>query len=128
MSAPRRVHVYDSQGTDYHRAYQVFLDHTNQKTTARTWLDRLVQSLPARRVFIDAGAGNGQVTAWFMDAFERTIAIEPNASLRADLQKHCPKAEVLPEMILDANPSALGDLILCSHVFYYIDDAQWLPS
>jgi SAM-dependent methyltransferase len=128
MSEPQRVQGYNSQGTAYHDAFSVFLAHTDQKLKAREWLDRLVQSLPRRQVFIDAGAGNGQVTAWFVDAFERTIAIEPNVSLRADLEKECPEAEVLADMILDANPSALGDLILCSHVMYYIDDAQWLPS
>jgi SAM-dependent methyltransferase len=120
-----RVHVYDSQSVAYHDAFQTFLDHTDQKVNARHWLDGLVQSLPARRVFIDAGAGNGQVTAWFLDQFERTIAIEPSPSLSADLRRTCPKAEVLPVRILDAQPAAQGDLVLCSHVLYYIDQSQW---
>ena len=58
MSSPERIAVYDSRGEAYHRAFQVFLDHTDQKAVARAWLDRLVESLPARRVFIDAGAGD----------------------------------------------------------------------
>jgi hypothetical protein len=123
-----RVQVYDSQSDAYHDAFQIFLDHTDQKVNARRWLDGLVQSLPARRVYVDAGAGNGQVTAWFIDAFERTIAIEPSPSLSADLRRNCPTAEVLPVKILEARPAAPADLILCSHVLYYIQQGEWLPT
>jgi SAM-dependent methyltransferase len=126
MSDGTRVRAYDSQSEAYHDAFQVFLDHTDQKTNARRWLDTLVQTLPGRQVFIDAGAGNGQVTAWFLDQFARTIAIEPSPSLSADLRRTCPGAEVLPVRILDASPPAPGDMILCSHVLYYIERREWL--
>jgi SAM-dependent methyltransferase len=125
MSDIAKVRVYNSQSTAYHEAFQVFLDHTDQKVNARRWLDGLVQTLPARRVFLDAGAGNGQVTAWFLDQFERTIAIEPSPSLSAELRRTCPNAEVLPVPILEAQPAAQGDLILCSHVLYYIERSAW---
>jgi hypothetical protein len=128
MSEADRVQVFDSQGEPYHRALQVFLDHTDQKAAARARLDRLVAGLPARRVFIDAGAGNGKVTQWFTDDFRRTIAVEPNPFLRDELKRACPDAEVLPEAILEAKPSAAGDLVLCSHVFYYVDGADWPAS
>jgi trans-aconitate methyltransferase len=122
---PAAVRVYDSQSEAYHQAFQIFLDHTDQKANARRWLDRLVQTLPARRVFVDAGAGNGQVTAWFLDQFERTIAIEPSPSLSADLRRTCPGADVLQARILEAQPAAGADLVLCSHVLYYIDRSEW---
>src|SRR5262249_35509201 len=122
------ISLYDSLGADYHRAFQVFLDHTDQKATAHAWLDRLVRSLPARRGFIDAGAGNGKVTAWFVDAFERTIAIEPNPHLRADFGCRGPSVEVVPDTILGATPSRPGDLVLCSHVLYYIEGAAWMEN
>ena len=124
MSQP--IQVFDSQGTAYHDAFAVFLAHTDQKTVARAWLDQLASTLPNRRVLIDAGAGTGQTTAWLTGAFARTIAAEPNPSLRADLAKACPQAEVLGETILDAKPAAQGDLVLCSHVLYYIEDALWM--
>jgi SAM-dependent methyltransferase len=126
MADGARVRVYDSQSDAYHDAFQVFLAHTDQKVNARRWLDAFVKSLPQRRVFLDAGAGTGQVTAWFTDQFARTMAIEPSPSLRADLQRHCPAAEVLPVPILEAQAGAVADLILCSHVLYYIDRSQWL--
>ena len=91
MSMPHRVKGYDSQSSAYHQAFQVFLDHTDQKVKAQQWLNRLVQTLPSRRVFIDIGAGNGKVTSWFMGSFNHTIATEPNESLRAELKKNCPQ-------------------------------------
>ena len=126
MSSANLVNVYDSQTAAYHRAFQVFLDHTDQKDTAREHLNRLVQGLPSRRVFIDAGAGNGKVTTWFIDQFQQTIAIEPNASLCEELRDTCPSASVHQEMILAAQPAAKGDLVLCSHVFYYLERADWV--
>jgi SAM-dependent methyltransferase len=125
MTDIARVRVYDSQSEAYHHAFGVFLDHTDQKVNARRWLHGLVQSLPARRVFVDAGAGNGQVTAWFLDQFERNIAIEPSPSLSADLRRTCPGALVLPVKILEAQPPVQGDLILCSHVLYYVPRSEW---
>src|SRR5262245_31401939 len=115
MNQIERVRAYDSASEAYHQAFQVFLDHTDQKANARRWLDSLVHSLPVRRVLVDAGAGNGKVTAWFLDQFEHTIAIEPSPSLCADLRQSCPSAEVLPLTILEAQPGVPGDLILCSH-------------
>jgi hypothetical protein len=56
MSNTKLIDVYDSQTTQYHRAFQVFLDHTDQKNTARRWLDRLVQGLSSRRVFNEASS------------------------------------------------------------------------
>lgn len=128
MAAPQRISVYDSQTSEYHRAFQVFLDHTDQKVKAQQWLNGVIETLPARGVFIDVGAGNGKVTSWFIDSFERTIATEPNDSLRAELKKHCPQIEVLAEKVLETKMTARGDFILCSHVFYYIDGSEWMAT
>lgn len=127
MSVTELVSVYDSQSPAYHRAFEVFLANTDQKEKARIWLKGLVQGLPSRQMFIDAGAGNGKVTAWFLADFQRTIAIEPNPSLCDELARTCPTAEVLPQTMLAAQPPALADLVLCSHVLYYIDGADWIP-
>ena len=128
MLQTETIAIFDSQGEAYRAAFQTFLDHTDQKQQARRWLSRLTESLPARRVFVDAGAGNGKVTAWLVDRFERTIAIEPNPHLRRELALSCPTAEVIGDGIQDAKPAAAGDLVLCSHVFYYIDRAAWLET
>ena len=63
------IQVFDSQGEAYKRAFQIFLDHTDQKRNAKRFLQKLVDGLPNRNVFIDAGAGNGEVTKAFAGAF-----------------------------------------------------------
>jgi Methyltransferase domain len=125
MAKGRTIAVYDSQSDEYHEAFQTFLEHTDQKLKAQQRLNNLVDRLSSRRVFIDAGAGNGKVTAWFTERFDRTIAIEPNASLRNELRRDCRAAEVVSERILEADIAPVGDLILCAHVFYYIAPSEW---
>ena len=120
------VRVFDSQGEDYKRAFQVFLDSTDQKRNAKRFLKRLVDDLPARTVFIDAGAGTGEVTKAFAPTFDRTIAIEPNAYLLTQLQRAIPQADAIGASILNAAPSGQGDFVLCSHTFYYIPADEWL--
>ncbi len=125
MSDPERVRVYDSQGQDYSRAFAVFLAHTDQKARATAWLEHEVDRLEHRDVFLDAGAGNGKLTGWLQARFGRTIAIEPNPTLVNELRKACPTVEVLPRPILEAEPGARADFVLCSHVFYYLDRLLW---
>jgi len=126
MNNQERTRVLDSQGEAYKQAFQIFLDHTDQKRNATRWLQRLVDDLPARKVFIDAGAGNGEITSALAPAFDRTIAIEPNPYLLSQLQHAIPWAEAISEPILVTNPSAQGDFVLCSHTLYFIPEEQWL--
>lgn len=128
MTTIARVQVFESNSAVYHKAFQTFLDHTDQKIRAREWLGRKVATLEQQRLFIDAGAGNGKVTAWFMDAFQRTIAMEPNPSLRNELAVVCPQAQVFPDTILEARIKDKADFILSSHVFYYIPVAEWMAN
>ena len=126
MIQQERVRIFDSQGEDYKKAFQIFLDHTDQKRNAKRWLQQVVNRLPERKVFIDAGAGNGEVTQTFAGAFERTIAIEPNLYLLKQLQQTIPRVDAISQPIMKAQPAAKGDFILCSHTFYYIPAEDWL--
>lgn len=126
MSDHERIRIFDSQGEAYKQAFQIFLDHTDQKRNAKRWLQDVVDSLPARKVLIDAGAGNGEVTKAFAGAFTHTIAIEPNVFLLNRLQQVLPGAEAIGLPILEAQPTAKGDLVLCSHMLYYISPGEWL--
>lgn len=128
MNSPQPITVYSSQSSEYHHAFQTFLNHTDQKAKAHQWLNGFVERLPSRQIFIDVGAGNGLVTSWFTDAFDQTIALEPNASLRAELKNNCPLAEVFSEGIMEAAIMDSGDFVLCSHVLYYIDGLDWMPT
>ena len=126
MALSDNIQIFDSQSASYKHAFQTFLDHTDQKRNAKRWLEQIVDTLPSRRVFIDAGAGNGEVTRALTGAFDRTIAIEPNAYLLQQLQEAAPRAELIADSILKAQPPAQGDLVLCSHVLYYIPPEDWL--
>ena len=64
-------------------------------------------------IFIDAGAGNGDVTRAFAGTFDRTIAIEPNTHLLTQLQRAVPQAEAIGTSILTTSPKAQGDFVLC---------------
>lgn len=120
------LRLYDSSSDDYRRAFALFLANTDQKQNTREWMLARVRRLPEHRLFIDAGAGNGEITAWISDQFERTIAIEPNDGLRAELSGRCPNIEVLGCTIAEAAPNASADLIVCSHVLYHVPRDQWL--
>lgn len=126
MPQPEPIRVFDSQGEDYKRAFQVFLDHTDQKRSTNRLLRRLVNDLPARKVFIDTGAGNREVTRAFAGAFDRTIAIEPNMYLLTQLQRAIPQVDTIGTSILATSPKAQGDFVLCSHTLYYIPAEEWL--
>lgn len=126
MTEQERVRVFDSQGEAYKQAFQIFLDHTDQKRNAKRWLQQIVDHLPTRRVFIDAGAGNGELTRTFAPAFERTVAIEPNVYLLEQLKKAVPGTETIGRPIMTAQPRVQADLVLCSHTFYYIPAEDWL--
>lgn len=95
MDTEGLVRAYDSQTQLYHEAFQVFLDHTDQKMKARRWLEQYIQALPSRQVFIDAGAGEGQVTAWIAPQFAQTTAIEPNPYLGQKFRQTCPEIALL---------------------------------
>jgi hypothetical protein len=91
MTEQEHIRVFDSHGEAYKQAFQIFLDHTDQKRNAKRWLQQVVDDLPVRQVFIDARAGNGDVTR----AFDRTIAIEPNAYLLNQLRQAVMTAEAI---------------------------------
>ncbi|ASO22129.1 hypothetical protein AHOG_22580 [Actinoalloteichus hoggarensis] len=115
----------DPNDPAYERAFAAFLAHTDQKRRMWAHLESIVADLPRRDVLIDAGAGEGGTTAWLSGSFRRTIAIEPNAVLRDRLQTVCPTATVLPSRILETTPDTPGDLVLNSHVLYYIPRPEW---
>ena len=122
------IRAYHSTSDDYRKAFDCFLAHTDQKTVMRSRLDKVVGELPRRDVFVDGGAGNGAVTTWYAGDFAKTIAVEPNASLRAELARQCPQATVIDGTITSAAIEPVADLVLCSHVFYYIPSDAWLEN
>src|SRR5579871_3804920 len=129
MGSDRKfVTAFSSDSPAYKTAFQAFLDHTDQKANAFAWLSGEIERLPRRATFIDAGAGNGQLTARLVPRFDQVIAIEPNSSLVQELRTTCPTAKVIDRTIADATPPAQADFILCSHILYYLPLEEWLPN
>ena len=104
MTHQERIRIFDSQGPAYKQAFQIFLDHTDQKRNAKRWPQEVVDRLTTRSVFIDAGAVIGEVTKAFAGAFQRTIAIEPNAYLLQQLQQALSSAEAIGLPMSAAHP------------------------
>jgi SAM-dependent methyltransferase len=120
-----RVAKFDSATPEYTKSFHTFLAHTDQKEKALAWLEREVGGLPRLGTAIDAGAGTGKLTTWLADRFATVIGVEPNLSLAAEFRSACPKATLIPDTVLAANPHGKADFVLCSHVFYYIPRTEW---
>jgi SAM-dependent methyltransferase len=121
------IKSFHSQSKDYDNIFKFYTAHTDEKPKSIAWLQEIVKQLPSKKQFIDAGAGNGILTKALAPYFSHTIAIEPNSELRQQLQTNCPEISTQPCFIMDANISlAKADFILCSHVFYYVEQTQWL--
>ncbi|GAA1905000.1 hypothetical protein [Streptantibioticus ferralitis] len=93
------VGVLDPVGADYRHAFQAFPAGTDQKRVAEEYLSGVVRRLRHRRLFVDAGAGDGGTTRHLAGHFGRTIAVEPSTYLHDALRRACPGAEVLGETI-----------------------------
>ena len=128
MPKEHHIMVYDSQSEEYRIAFETFLRNTDQKRNARAWLDGYITGLSQTATFIDAGAGTGQLTSWLATKFTKTIAVEPNPYLCTQFRLTCPDIELLQEPIRQVALPALADLVLCSHVFYYIPFEEWLDG
>lgn len=111
---------------EYKVRFRAFLENTNQKQKREEWLCEYVPTLPSQRIFIDAGAGNGQLTRILSKFFEQTIAVEPNNELIMQLRDECPKCEIRNKSILEADAMPLADFVLCSHVLYLMPQKDWM--
>jgi hypothetical protein len=126
MDEPLEPYAHDQP--EYARAFGTFLTHTDQKTKTIGWLTDLVNGLRSHGLFVDAGAGDGSMTAPLAKLFDRTIAIEPNGALRAQLARRCPQAEIVKAPIGEARITSPADFVLCSHVLYYVAQNDWTET
>ena len=119
---------YTHDQPEYARAFGTFLTHTDEKSKTLEWLTNLVNGLRSHGLFVDAGAGDGSMTAALAKLFDRTIAIEPSSALRAELARRCPEAEIIGAPLGDARIASAADFVLCSHVLYYIPQHDWTDT
>jgi len=125
---PERVRVLDVEGEDYRRAFELFLAGSDEKTLTHAYLTHLVEQLEPRDAFVDVGAGSGATTAHLAPYFAHTLAVEPAAPMRAALETALPDVRVSAARVLDVHPDRPIDLVLCSHMLYYVRPAEWAAT
>ncbi|HWU86218.1 MAG TPA: class I SAM-dependent methyltransferase [Kofleriaceae bacterium] len=120
------IAVLDPRSDHYIEVFELLIRRGDEKANLISRLRELAGQLPDRRLLVDAGAGLGSIVAALQGEFARAIAVEPAPLMAAHLRMTYPALEVIPARILEA-PVAPGaaDLIVCAHVFYYIDRAEW---
>ena len=121
-----KVRVFSSQDEYYDHAFATFIKSTDQKENAKAWITDFLKGIEPKQTAVDAGAGNGALTKILARNFETVQAVEPNETLLPELATAGENVEVLAQSIGEATlADSAADLVLCSHVLYYIPQSQW---
>jgi len=120
--------VQDSCDEDAVFSHQLdlFTACSTEKGIELVVLGELIATLPRRKAFLDIGAGEGTLTIPVSQLFESTTVVEPNPIMAAKFQKRYPEFRVFGcgwESVDLKNDRF--DLVLCSHVLYYIPAGSW---
>jgi 2-polyprenyl-3-methyl-5-hydroxy-6-metoxy-1,4-benzoquinol methylase len=121
-----KIRQFSSLDEYYDKAFSTFIKSTDQKQKAKAWLTHYLNGLDSKQTVIDAGAGNGVLTTILAKHFETVLAVEPNENLLPELATAGEHVQILDQSIMEAvlNESS-ADLVLCSHVLYYIPQVEW---
>ena len=89
-----------------------------------------IMPLRRRASFLDAGAGDGTLTARIAPFFGRCVALEPDATRKQALLGLPCRARVEACTIEDYEPPAgeAYDLVHSSHVLYYVPRDRWAAA
>jgi hypothetical protein len=112
----------------YREAFTRFLAGTDEKTNTHAYLRGILQQLPTRQVLLDVGPADGTTTRYLAPHFGRIVCIEPSEPMRRALTLSCPQAEVVSEPVAEAKIDVRADLVLLSHVLYYLPRDQWAAT
>ncbi|MPR35942.1 class I SAM-dependent methyltransferase [Salmonirosea aquatica] len=121
-----KIRIFSSQEEYYDHAFATFIKSTDQKENAKVWITEFLDGIDPKHTAIDAGAGNGVLTKILARHFDKVLAVEPNEALLAELATAGENVEVIDQPIAEGTlPGTVADLVLCSHVLYYIPQSQW---
>lgn len=113
----------------YQHQLALFSKCSTEKGIELIRIGMVIASLEERERFLDIGAGGGHLTVPLSQQFEKTSVIEPNPVQAAYLCRRCPDFTVYNESWLEAETGdERYDLVLCSHVLYYIPDDAWMET
>ena len=96
MTDEERIRSFDSQGQAYKQAFQLFLDHTDQKAEREALVTAGGGRAPGPPGVHRCGGGkrgNGQNLRGLVRG--KSIAIEPNAHLLSQLRQALPAVEAI---------------------------------
>jgi SAM-dependent methyltransferase len=126
---PAEPAIEIEEEAQYQEQLKLFSECSTEKGIELVKIGEVIAGLPNLQRFLDIGAGGGHLTIPVAQQFDQTTIVEPNQK-QADLfcRRHpefCVHATNWTEVDLD---DELFDLILCSHVLYYIPDGAWLAT
>ncbi len=117
------------EDAEYQQQLRLFSECSTEKGIELIKIGEVISTLDSRSRFLDIGAGGGYITIPVSQLFDETTIIEPNEKQAAFLIRRCPACRVFNTFWSDANLTGKNfDLILCSHVLYYIPAGTWMDT
>lgn len=115
---------YAPGSQEYAAAFELFLRQTDQKEMAR---EKILKVLGTKRLntLLDVGAGDGALTSMISGNFSEIVLIEPHEQFAAEAARRLPQARIIRAKIEDAQFDFLADVVLISHVLYYVEPDKW---
>lgn len=113
----------------FQKQLDLFVRSSTDKRIELVKIGEVIADLRQRRRFLDVGAGGGDLTIPLAQAFHETTIVEPNTAQVEFLRRRYPHFKLHNTTWADAQLGAERfDFILCSHVLYYLDEADWMPA
>jgi SAM-dependent methyltransferase len=117
------------EDAEYQRQLALLSACSTEKGIELIKVGMVIQTLPRRERFLDIGAGGGHLTIPIAQQFGLTDVVEPNPCQADLIHRRCPDFQVYNNSWMDVDlDNERFDLILCSHVLYYIPDVTWLQT
>jgi SAM-dependent methyltransferase len=117
------------EDAEYQRQLDIFARCCTEKRIELLHVGEVIATLAHRQRFLDIGAGGGDLTIPVSQSFRETHIVEPNARQAAMFRRRYPKFIVhegtWEQTVLTGERF---DLVLCSHVLYYIPAGAWMPT
>ncbi len=127
MDQPCNHSVEMEEDDEFKRQLELFVKSSTEKGIELVKIGEIIAGLTGRRSFLDIGAGGGELTIPVSLSFEKTTVVETNEQQTRYLQRRCPHFRIIRDSWEDVDlGSEQFDLILCSHVLYYITEDRWV--
>ncbi|MBI2092605.1 MAG: class I SAM-dependent methyltransferase [Deltaproteobacteria bacterium] len=118
--------VRPEQGSDYSRLFSSgYYAKSDEKEILAQRLTEYLKNETFDQA-LDVGPGDGRITRLIAERSKGLTAVEVEEDYRRSFRQNFPKAKLFETPIQQTNfPSQSFDLILASHVFYYLPITEW---